>query len=104
MEMSHLELEGNKQEALTVNIEKYNSIMQKYRNGEFGNGNLTLKEILCAANEPNLLDKMSIIEVQYLIDHNTGFTKMMLLELKNKKFSDDDKSDSFGCTFTKKTK
>lgn len=73
------------EENLNDNIKKYNNIMQQYRNGKFGEENLTLKEILVAAGEPNLLNEMTISEIQYLCDHSSGMLKSMFSSLQKKK-------------------
>ena len=69
------------------NIEKYNEIMARYEKGEFGNNHLSLKQILACANEENLLEQMSLEEIDYLIEHNKGLTKFMFLEIKKQKLS-----------------
>ena len=79
------------EEKLNSNIEKYNNILQRYRNGEFGEKTLTLQEILIAANEPNLLNEMTSSEVQYLCDHSSGMLKSMFLLLQKKKLSEEQK-------------
>lgn len=71
-----------------TNILKYNNIMQRYRNEEFGEDFLTLYEILEKAGSPDLLDTFNKEELDYLINHSTGFTKMMFSEIKKKRFND----------------
>ena len=78
----------NNEENLNSNIEKYNNIIQRYRNGEFGEKHLTLQEILIAANEPNLLNEMTSSEIQYLCDHSSGMLKLMFSLLQKKKLSE----------------
>lgn len=69
------------------NIEKYNEIITRYEKGEFGNNQLVLKQILILANEENLLEKMNLEEVNYLIEHSSGLTRLMFLEIKKQKLS-----------------
>ena len=69
------------------NIEKYNEIMARYENGEFGNSHLSLKQILVRANEENLLEQMSLEEIDYLIEYNSGLTRLMFLEIKKQRLS-----------------
>ena len=66
-------------------LQKYNDIMKKYRYGEFGDKHLTMYEILYRAEEPNLFDKMSLDDLQYLIENTSGIYKQMFSYLKSKK-------------------
>ena len=65
--------------------------MKRYNHGEFGKNHLTMAQILEAAHEKDLFDKMSILEFEYLINHTTGITKMMFIELESKKLTNDHK-------------
>lgn len=47
---------------MTEKIAKFKEIMARYRNGEFGENHLTLKEILDLAGEPNLIKSMTQAE------------------------------------------
>ncbi len=76
------------------NIEKYNEIMSRYERGEFSNTHLTLKQILILSNEENLLEQMSLEEIDYLIEHNRGLTKLMFLEIKKQKLSNSEQNYS----------
>ena len=64
-------------EGITENIKKYKTIMAQYRNGEFGSEHLSLHEILCRANEKDLINQMSLYELQYLLDNSFGFSRML---------------------------
>lgn len=64
-------------------LEKYIDIMKEYRAGKFGNDHLTLHEILDKAGEPDLISKMSVSEIQYLIDNSSGKLKYMFSLIKN---------------------
>ena len=52
---------------MTEYLQKYNDIMKKYYRGEFGDTHLTMRDILYKAEEPDLFDKMSLDDLQYLI-------------------------------------
>ena len=73
------------EQPLSTNLEKYKNIMVRYRNGEFGDKYLTLKEILEAANEKELFDEMSIEELDYLILNSFGILKTFFATKKAKK-------------------
>ena len=66
-------------------LQKYNDIMEMYRRGEFGDTHLTMHEILYRAKEPDLFDKMSLDDLQYLIENTYGIHKQMFSYLKSKK-------------------
>lgn len=70
---------------MTEYLQKYNDIMKKYRCGEFGDTHLTMHEILHKAGEPDLFDKMSLSDLQYLIENTYGIHKQMFSYLKSKK-------------------
>lgn len=62
------------------NIEKYNSVMSSYRSGEYGEDNLTIAQILEMANEKNLIERMTLPELQYLSSNSSGITKLFFAE------------------------
>ena len=66
-------------------LQKYNDIMEMYRRGKFGDTHLTMHEILHRAEEPDLFDKMSLDDLQYLIENTSGIHKQMFSYLKSKK-------------------
>ena len=70
---------------MTEYLQKYNDIMKKYRRGEFGDTHLTMRDILYRAEEPDLFDKMSLDDLQYLIENTSGIHKQMFSYLKSKK-------------------
>ena len=70
---------------MTEYLQKYNDIMEKYRRGEFGDTHLTMHDILYRAEEPDLFDKMSLDDLQYLIENTSGIHKQMFSYLKSKK-------------------
>ena len=63
----------------------YNEIITKYRNGAFGENHLTLHEILSKAGEPDLLEKMTLSEIQQLLNTSSGMTKQMFSYVKGRK-------------------
>ena len=79
-----MNLEENKKE-LSANILKYNDIMARYRNGEFGNDYLTLREILNIAGEPDLLNNMTRDELEYLTLQSSGTLKLFFFKLQKEK-------------------
>ena len=66
-------------------LQKYNDIMKKYHCGEFGDTHLTMRDILYRAEELDLFDKMSLDDLQYLIENTSGIHKQMFSYLKSKK-------------------
>ncbi len=82
-----MNLEKNKEE-LSVNILKYNEIMRRYRNGEFGDNHLTLREILNAAGETDLLDRMTLSDLEYLTLNSSGFLKLLFINLQKEKLNE----------------
>ena len=67
------------------NLEKYQDILNRYRNGEFGNDHLTMYEILERAGESELFAKMDLSEIEVLINESSGLTKKMFLAIKKTK-------------------
>ena len=70
---------------MTEYLQKYNDIMKKYHCGEFGDTHLTMRDILYRAEELDLFDKMSLDDLQYLIENTSGIHKQMFSYLKSKK-------------------
>lgn len=70
---------------MTEYLQKYNEIMETYHRGEFGDTHLTMHEILHKAEEPDLFDKMSLDDLQYLIENTSGIYKQMFNYFKSKK-------------------
>ena len=66
-------------------LQKYNDIMKKYHYGKFSETQKTMRDILYRAEEPNLFDKMSLDDLQYLIENTSGIHKQMFNYLKSKK-------------------
>ena len=66
-------------------LEQYNEIMERYRNGAFGTGYLSLHEILTKAGEPDLLDRMSQEEIEELTKRSAGLTRYMFNMIKERK-------------------
>ena len=58
-------------------LQQYNDIMQRYKNGEFGENHLSVYDILMEAGYPDLLEKMNVSEVEYLYNHSTGLLRKM---------------------------
>lgn len=65
------------------NVQKYLDIMEEYRSGKFGEEHLTLHEILTRAGEPNLLDQISLEELDILINNSFGIIKNIFVTKKN---------------------
>ena len=59
---------------------RYEKILEDYRNGIYGNEHLSVQTILRMADADNLLDKLSIEDLEYLID-KTEDVKMRQLYL-----------------------
>lgn len=70
---------------MTKLLETFYEIMNRYKNGDFGDTNLTMYEILEKANEADLLERMSISEIDYLNEKAYGITKLMFNCYKMKK-------------------
>lgn len=60
--------------------------MDLYKNGEFGAKHITMNEILTKAGQPDLLDRMSLDELQYLCNNSKGMTKLLFSELISRKY------------------
>lgn len=58
-------------------LTKYEEIMNRYHAGEFGEDNLTLREILEKAGEPNLLKELTKEDKEYLSNKSYGMMKML---------------------------
>lgn len=69
-------------------LKRYNAIINRYRSGEFGNTQLTLYDILSKAGESDILNKMSLSEIQALADNSSGFLKRMFSISAHKKIQD----------------
>lgn len=70
---------------MTKLLKKYYEIMDKYRAGDYGTDNLTMSEILIKANEPDLLERMNISEINFLCSNTSGLTKKLFSCHKVKK-------------------
>ena len=86
---------------LSINILKYNDIMARYRNGEFGNNHLTLREILNMAGEPDLLNNMTIDELEYLALQSSGMLKSLFSKLQKEKLERQDNIEILSRSLTK---
>lgn len=64
-------------------LEEYNDIMNRYYNGEFGNNNLTMSEILERAGRTELFDEMAPSEIDTLINQSAGFMKLFFIQKRN---------------------
>lgn len=65
-------------------LNEYNSIMSRYRAGEFGADSLSLYDILERANAAGLMEKMDLSEIQRLLDLSSGITKRMFSLIKQR--------------------
>ena len=72
---------------LSNHVQEYNEIMQRYWNGEFGDTNLTLAQIFTAAGEPNFWDKLTVEEVECLLNQSSGILRMFFAQLRDKKIA-----------------
>lgn len=63
-------------------LTKYNDIISRYRNGEFGRENLSLHDILERANAPELIDNMDLSEIQSLLDSSSGIAKKIFYMMR----------------------
>lgn len=70
---------------MSCELEKYKVLMEKYHRGDFGKENLTMSEILNKAGESDLLDRMSVSDLQYLTDNSSGITREMFCRIKAEK-------------------
>ena len=67
-------------------IKKYNDIMRRYHDGEFGNDNLSLHQILTLAGAPTLLENMSPSELQELMRQTESMSfKLAISQMQNLK-------------------
>lgn len=56
-----------------------------YKRGEFGEDHLTLNDILVRAQAQDLIEKMTVTEIGYLMDNSSGMLKQMFGYIKNQK-------------------
>ncbi len=68
-------------------LEEYKEILNRYKNGEFGDEALSLYEILEKAGRLTILDEMSIEEITVLVEKTHGITKSLYLNIRNKKMN-----------------
>lgn len=66
-------------------LKKYEDAMKRYERGEFGKDSLAVQEILNRAGYPNLLQEMTLGELQCLIDRSTGILRYTLTRIKVQK-------------------
>ena len=95
-----MNLEKNKEE-LSVNILKYNEIMKRYRNGEFGDNHLTLREILNASGETDLLNNMTAEELEYLALQSSGMLRLFFTKLQKERLTKKDNAETLSRSLTK---
>ena len=71
---------------MSENLVKYEKILEDYRNGIYGNEHLSVQTILRMADADNLLDKLSIEDLEYLIDKtNDVKLRQLYLNLREKR-------------------
>lgn len=63
-------------------LNKYNNIMAKYKNGEYGNKNLSMYDILDKADSHDLITKLNLSEIEELLSLSSGIIKKMFSMLK----------------------
>lgn len=66
-------------------LNQYNDIMTKYKQGEYGNENLSMYDILNKANGHDIIDGLNLSEIQNLLDSASGITRKMFSILKQSK-------------------
>ena len=77
---------------MSEQTEKYDEIINNYRSGKLGDTNLSMQSILENVGEEELFDRMSIEDIDYLINNSTGIIKTMFSLIKNKKMIENDKN------------
>lgn len=71
---------------MSENLVKYEKILEDYRNGIYGNEHLSVQTILRMADADNLLDKLSIEDLEYLIDKTNDIKlRQLYLNLREKR-------------------
>lgn len=71
---------------MSENLVKYEKILEDYRNGIYGNEHLSVQTILRMADADNLLDKLSIEDLEYLIDKTNDIKlRHLYLNLREKR-------------------
>ena len=70
---------------MSEQTEKYEEIINEYRSGKLGDTDLSMQSILENVGEEELLDRMSIEDIDYLINNSTGIIKIMFSLIKSKK-------------------
>ena len=68
-------------------LEEYKEILNRYRNGEFGDELLSFHDILEKAGRLTILDEMSVEEITVLVDETFGMSKLLYLSIRNKKMN-----------------
>lgn len=63
-------------------LNQYNDIMAKYKQGEYGNGNLSMYDILDKANGCDIIVGLNLSEIQNLLDSTSGITRKMFSMLR----------------------
>ena len=76
---------------MSEQTEKYDEIINNYRSGKLGDINLSMQSILENVGEEELFDRMSIEDIDYLINNSTGIIKIMFSLIKNKKMVENEK-------------
>lgn len=67
-------------------VNRYHEIMNDYYDGN-NSRSLSIYEILEEANEKDLFERMSVEDIQTLLEESTGFSRMMFISILNKKTS-----------------
>ena len=71
---------------MSENLVKYEKILEDYCNGIYGNEHLSVQTILRMADADNLLDKLSIEDLEYLIDKTNDIKlRQLYLNLREKR-------------------
>ena len=65
-------------------LKEYNNAIARYRAGEFGHNNISLHDIMVHAGDPELMNKLSISELNCLLTSASGVTKNLFARLAQK--------------------
>lgn len=64
-------------------LNKYNNIMARYRAGEFGNETLTVHDILERANAADIVEKLTLSEINSLLNSSFGVIRILYSHLRS---------------------
>ena len=79
-------------DANTKNIEGYKQIVSKYIEDSLNGQRTTVNELSSLKNLVDIIKKMSLFEIQYLIDNSEDNSKILLMEEMNNRLHDDNEN------------